>query len=117
MNEYARIFDETSSQWRKETEYNLMFLQGIERFMNDALIVRGHVFLNEIYDMLGINRSSAGAIVGWIKNGEGDSYIDFGMRNKSNDDLLLDLEKGLRLEFNVDGVIYDKIDGLYQRKG
>lgn len=112
---YARFFDVGSSSWNKEPEYNLMFLQCQQNYANDKLHARGHVFLNEVYDMLGLERSKAGAVVGWIlsKNGETDNYIDFGVfdgKTQSARDFVNGFEGSILLDFNVDGVIYDKID-------
>ena len=112
---YARFFDVSSSSWNKEPEYNLMFLQCQQNYANDKLHARGHVFLNEVYDMLGLERSKAGAVVGWIlsKNGETDNYIDFGVfdgKTQSARDFVNGFEGSILLDFNVDGVIYDKID-------
>jgi len=112
---YARFFDVSSSSWNKEPEYNLMFLQCQQNYANDKLHARGHVFLNEVYDMLGLERSKAGAVVGWIlsKNGETDNYIDFGVfkgETQSARDFVNGFEGSILLDFNVDGVIYDKID-------
>jgi len=67
------------------------------------------VFLNEVYDMLGIERSSAGQVVGWLREGEGDGHIDFGMFEAVNRDFVNGWERSILLDFNVDGVIYDKI--------
>jgi hypothetical protein len=113
---YARFFDVSSSSWNKEPEYNLMFLQCQQNYANDKLHARGHVFLNEVYDMLGLERSKAGAVVGWIlsKNGETDNYIDFGVfdgKTQSARDFVNGFEGSILLDFNVDGVIYDKIEG------
>jgi len=112
---YARFFDISSSSWNKEPEYNMMFLQCQQNYANDKLHARGHVFLNEIYDMLGLERSKAGAVVGWIlsKNGETDNYIDFGVFNGKTQiarDFVNGFEGSILLDFNIDGVIYDKID-------
>lgn len=112
---YARFFDISSSSWNKEPEYNMMFLQCQQNYANDKLHARGHVFLNEVYDMLGLERSKAGAVVGWIlsKNGETDNYIDFGVfdgKTQSARDFVNGFEGSILLDFNVDGVIYDKID-------
>ncbi len=112
---YARFFDPASSSWNREPEYNMMFLQCQQNYANDKLHARGHVFLNEIYDMLGLERSKAGAVVGWIlsKNGETDNYIDFGVfdgKTQSARDFVNGFEGSILLDFNVDGVIYDKID-------
>lgn len=112
---YARFFDPLSSSWNREPEYNLIFLQCQQNYANDLLISRGHLFLNEVYDMLGIPRSKAGAVVGWVfsKNGNTDNFVNFGVFDGKTEvarDFVNGREGAILLDFNVDGVIYDKID-------
>lgn len=110
---YARFFDPFSPSWSKEPEYNLIFLKCQQNYANDLLHARGHVFLNEVYDMLGIERSKAGAVVGWILMGEAsDNQIDFGIFDDRGEarDFVNGREGSILLDFNVDGLIYDKID-------
>lgn len=111
ISQYARFFDESSSQWVKSPEYNLTFLQCQQNYANDLLHARGHVFLNEVYDMLGIPRTKAGAVVGWVR-GIGDDFVDFGIfdgeRMKARD-FVNGYERSILLDFNVAGVIYDMI--------
>lgn len=109
---YARVFDETTStSWSKEPRYNQVFLQAQQNYANDLLRQRGHVFLNDVFDMLGLERTPAGAVVGWVK-GNGDDYIDFGIfegdRFKGME-FVAGNEKSVVLDFNVDGVIYSLI--------
>jgi len=111
---YARFFDEYSSSWSRRPEYNLLFLRCQQNYANDMLRARGHVFLNEVYDMLGVDRSQAGSVVGWVitKDGSGDNFIDFGVFDGDNPrarDFVNGREGSILLDFNVDGVIYDKI--------
>lgn len=110
---YARFFDSSCPNWEKSAEYNIQFLSDLERGFNDRLIRKGHVFLNEVYDAIGFERTAAGAVVGWIyKGGEGDGYIDFHIFDKTkeaNRRFVNGLENVILLDFNVDGVIYDKI--------
>jgi hypothetical protein len=111
---YARFFDPVSPSWSKEPEYNMIFLKCQQNYANDLLRSRGHVFLNEVYDMLGLSRSRAGAVVGWImtKDGETDNFINFGVfdgREQTARDFVNGREGAILLDFNVDGVIYDKI--------
>lgn len=106
---YARFFDECSPNWQKNAELNRLFVQCQQNYANHLLHARGHVFLNEIYDMLGLERSKAGAVVGWVINNEGDNYIDFGMYQASSNRFVNGEERTVLLDFNVDGVIYDKI--------
>lgn len=106
---YARIFDELSIQYQKNAELNRLFIQAQQNYLNDLLHARGHVFLNEVYDSLGLERCSAGAVVGWILDDRGDNYIDFGLFNPSSARFINGLEPAIVLDFNVDGVIFDKI--------
>ena len=114
-SEYAKVFDEFSSCWTKDADYNLTFLRRIQDQANDKLRLRGHLFLNEVYDMLDIPRTKAGAIVGWIydpNRENSDSYVDFGLYdNLINDEskrlFINGNERSVLLDFNVDGVIYD----------
>ena len=61
---YAKFFDDGCTGWTKDPEYNLMFLKDQQRYANDLLQSKGHLFLNEVYDMLGIPRTKAGQAVG-----------------------------------------------------
>jgi Family of unknown function (DUF6353) len=112
---YARFFDQSSSSWSKEPEYNLIFLKAQQNYANDLLHARGHVLLNDVYDMLGIPRSKAGAVVGWVlsRNGSTDDFVSFGVFEDRSDkvrDFVNGREGAILLDFNVDGIIYDKID-------
>ena len=80
-SDYARFFDDGCTGWTKDPEYNLMFLKDQQRYANDLLQSKGHLFLNEVYDMLGIPRTKAGQAVGWIYDEVhpvGDNFVDFG---------------------------------------
>jgi hypothetical protein len=108
---YARFFDEYNIQWRDEPGYNLLFLRSQQNYANDLLKSRGHVFLNEVYDMLKMERSKEGSVVGWIL-GEGDDFVDFGIYSAGNErarEFVNGYEKSILLDFNVSGLIYNKI--------
>ena len=110
-SDYARFFDSGSPHWDKNPEYNFMFLKAQQEYANNLLHTRKYVLLNDVYDMLGIPRSSAGCVVGWVE-GNGDDFIDFGFfdpKNWKNRDFVNGYENVVLLDFNVDGVIYDKI--------
>ena len=115
ISEYARFFDASSENFAKDPEYNMMFLRRQQDYANEMLKSRGHLFLNEVYDLLDIPRSKAGQVVGWVydKNGntKGDNYVDFGLyRNDQGTRRFVNgLEYNILLDFNVDGVIYDLI--------
>lgn len=108
---YARFFDASCNDWSKNADYNLTFLKAQEQYANDLLTTRGHIFLNEVYDMIGIPRTPEGAVVGWVK-GNGDDYVDFNIYDGYSDAarrFVNGYENVILLDFNVDGVIWDKI--------
>jgi hypothetical protein len=109
---YAIFFDPESPQWRTDNTFNEFFLRAQQNYANQTLQARGHVFLNEIYDMLGVERTKEGAVVGWVKD-HGDNFVDFDIYNPFNAPHG-EIEPGpstkqLMLDFNVDGVIFDII--------
>lgn len=112
-SEYARFFDEGSIYWKRDSEYNMVFLKSQQQYCNDLLISRGHLFLNEVYDMLGIPRTKAGQVVGWIydtKTPVGDNYVDFGIYDMDKERVrafINGYEQNILLDFNVDGVVLD----------
>ncbi len=117
-NMYARWFDETNRNWNSPPfdENNWLFLRTQQQWANDRLRARGHMFLNEVYDMLGLDHTTAGAIVGWVydRNNEvGDNFIDFGCWNQhdgSGDVFFNGRDGAILLDFNVDGPIYQLMD-------
>lgn len=109
-SDYAKIWDCGCTGWTKDPEYNVMFLKNQQRYANDLLQSRGHVLLNEVYDMLGIPRTKAGMVVGWIydkNHPTGDNYIDFGIYSPVNARFVNGDERTAVLDFNVDGNIYE----------
>jgi len=112
-SDYARFFDDGCSGWTKDPEYNLMFLKQQQATANRLLVQNGHLFLNEVYDMLGIPKSKAGQVVGWVydeKNPVGDNFVDFGIFDAYNEkarDFVNGYERTILLDFNVDGNIWE----------
>ena len=111
-SEYAKFFDESCPEWTPNPIANLDILRLKETVATDMLQARGHLFLNEVYDLLGIPRTEAGTAVGW-KLGMGEDVVDFGIYNLYSDAgrrFVNGLEPVILLDFNVDGPIYDKIE-------
>lgn len=106
---YAKFFDEGSPNWVKDPELNRLFVQCQQNYANNLLRARGHLFLNEVYDMLGVDRTKAGALVGWVITKDGNNFVDFGLYEAYNAKFINGWERSIILDFNIDGVIYDKI--------
>lgn len=122
ISEFARFFEQYTTDeegntivnhnWDPNNEYNLMFIKAQERYANDLLKAKKRLFLNEVYEMLGLPRSKAGQIVGWVYDPEDtsrDNYVDFGLYqdNLSYSDFVNGYDPAILLDFNVDGNIWD----------
>lgn len=113
ISDYSRIFDECNPSWSKSPEHNLVFLKQQQNYANDLLKSRGHLFLNEVYDMLGFPRTQAGQIVGWVYDDDvnpvGDNFVDFGIYNLDSERaraFVNGYERSILLDFNVDGNVW-----------
>ena len=114
-SEYAKFFDDGCTGWTKDPELNLTFLRSQERYATERLKAKGFLCLNEVYDLLGIPRTKAGQVVGWVYNEDnpiGDNYVDFGIytvNNEANRNFVNGYERTILLDFNVDGNILEYI--------
>lgn len=119
---YARIYDENNKHWSQHPYDNRVFLQSQQTWLNDKLRAYGYVMLNDAYDCLGLERSTAGAVVGWVKDSRktgGDGYIDFGLGDLGDmaiRDFMFNIDdRGILLDFNVDGPVFELIDQYEKR--
>lgn len=113
ISDYARFFDEYCEGWTKDPEYNLMFLKLQQSQANKILQTRGYLYLNEVYEMLGMDKTKAGHVVGWIydeKNPVGDNFVDFGIYDLYDEKkraFVNGWERSILLDFNVDGNVWE----------
>ena len=119
---YSVIFDESNPNWERESGYNLIFIKSVEDAANRKLRKKGYLFLNDVYDMLGVPNSYIGQFAGWVwdpANPKIDSYVDFGLCEDNNPQKVAFLqgdEYSVVLDFNVDGNIIDKIELIEKRR-
>lgn len=118
IDNYDRIYDCGCAGWDKNPEFSLMYLRAKQSYLNDKLIAKGYVFLNEVYKELGYNEVPEGQVVGWVYDPDnpdhkGDNFIDFGFMNVYSEkarDFVNGVENVCVLHFNVDGYILDKFN-------
>lgn len=114
-SDYARVFDESCTGWEKDAEMNLYFIKQVQNWANDKLKSESYLFLNDVYEALGFQKTKAGQIVGWVydeKHPVGDNYVDFGIYNIYSEPkraFINGYERNIILDFNVDGSILDLI--------
>lgn len=113
-----RFFDELSPFWdHYNAEMNVAQLRATIKQANDRLHIYGHVFLNDVYAMLGIPDTTAGAVMGWIIDDEHpDTEVDFGVNSMGDEDPwdfshqeAWTGKDGIHLNFDGLDIIYDKI--------
>lgn len=110
---YARFFDESCKGWTKSAEDNLRFLKMVQAWANKKLQADGYLYLNDVYEALGIPKTKAGHVVGWIfdeAHPVGDNFVDFGIYDLYNEkarDFVNGYERVILLDFNVDGNIWE----------
>lgn len=108
---YTRVFDCGNVGWDKDPEKTKFFLLQQQSFANKKLKERGSLFLNEVYDLLGYDRTKEGSEIGWVydkDNPIGDNFVDFGLYNIENERIRSFMnakERVVLLEFNVHGPI------------
>lgn len=106
---------DTTTHFDSVMDYNRQFLSARQSLANDMLIANGYLFLNEVLDLLDIDRTADGFMLGWIydpnNNEVGDNEVLF--RAKESFKEVEDIEGNpvlvpiINLDFNYDGVISD----------
>lgn len=112
---YSIVFCEGNTGWTRNAELNKVFLVQQQNYANDKLRLNGVLFLNEVYDMLGVPRTAYGQIAGWVYTEDstaGDNFVDFGIFDVNNDkacDFVNGRERSIILDFNCIGNILDYV--------
>lgn len=121
-DDITRIFDEINAAgtYSRDAYANRSFILGVEQWANNLLVTRGWVYLNEVYEKLGLPQSRAGHNLGWVyKDHSTDDVskhhnrvvISFvGYDGNSAKDFENGLEPSVILDFNVDGYISNEIN-------
>lgn len=112
---HAIIFARGNKGWDPDPQRTKFHLLQMQEYCNIKLRTQGSLFLNEVYDLLDVPRTTLGAQVGWIyskENPVGDNEVDFGifnLRSPKAVDFVNGLEEAIVLDFNVDGPIYERL--------
>lgn len=68
-SEYGRIFDCTNAHWTANQNRNLVYCKHMLDFCDQVVKARGYLFLNDVYELLGIQRIREGQTMGWTCDG------------------------------------------------
>ncbi|MEG1516612.1 MAG: DUF6353 family protein [Clostridia bacterium] len=117
LSDYGRYFEHGATlAWEPSHEYNMSFLTLQQRLANAQLRSHGYLFLNEVYEMLGYEKTKAGQIVGWVYDPENaerlktDNFVDFRILeiHRSDENDPDGFVETILLDFNVDGAVLER---------
>lgn len=116
-DEFARFFDEYNPNWVKDANKNKFFVMQVERFANQKLQTQGYLFLNDVYEALGFDKTPAGQICGWTYNKgnpASEGCVSFGIfddvyTNSAKAAFVNEYEKSVLLDFNHEGNILEYV--------
>lgn len=114
LSPYSVLFGPDNPNWEPEGAHRHFFLKAAQSSLQNQLDSKGFVTLNDVYDQLGMPRTKAGIVVGWVKNHpRSDQHIDFGIwddeRMEQFHDFMTGREESIWLDFNVAGAIHDMV--------
>jgi hypothetical protein len=95
-------FDKENPHWKGIFEYNMMFLRQLENYCNQKLQAQGHLFVNEVFEELGIKKTTEGQKKGWLKV-TGNEKVDFHFAD--NMQSVFDVNGRILLRFDVSEII------------
>lgn len=108
LSDYAALFGKGYSlhidDHNDNPEFVFNILRSTEEWANAVLQEQGYIYLQDVYDNLGLVDKFAPDGVGWCC-GIGDDFVDFGIYSLRNGDAINQLEPMYWLDFNVDGYI------------
>lgn len=109
---YAQVFNKHCDNFTENPSHNLRYLKECQNLCNDKLHERGYLFLEEVYDIIGLKKLPCIYGIGWWidKDEDNDNYVDFGIYDrtkKTSRDFVNGLQPDIILDFNVDGNLAD----------
>lgn len=113
---FALFSSETSQVFSGNPIADLAYLKARQAEANDRLHIYGNLTVNWVRDHIGMKEIDEGIDNGWVCNGNGDGYVDFGIFDRATGEPRFDISRyvdGIPMEFNIDG----NIKGLLKRRG
>lgn len=127
-SEFGYLFDESNRLWENSAKQNIDLLMNAQKWLNDSLIAKKYVFLDEVFRALNIPAENISPQLarmsktfGWVYDPSDptrDSFISFGITkpgsnrdlNKAGMDAIRFNQPSIWLSFNVDGDIVTPYD-------
>jgi hypothetical protein len=106
---YETRFDASCSGWHKHPGYNQSLLVNQQAYAGTLLLKQGHLFLNEVLDLLTLPRTQLGATSGWTVDLMCEE-VDFGLEKYP--EFLNGHEQDVNLKFEVYENIHLRLSGV-----
>lgn len=97
---YVVFFDSSNPSWQRDETYSRLFLRALQQYLNQKLMSRGFVFLNEVFDELNLPWTSEGQVYGWFWE-KGSWVIDFNEKLQEDGSWVITL--------HPDGEVYKRL--------
>ena len=85
------IFDETSSSWELNFEFNKLFAKSKLMFIRDIYKVRGYMYLSTIYENFGLIWNPYNENVSWIYERDGELDLSIQYDEKSHNQIIIEI--------------------------
>lgn len=114
------LFDEYSNHWKPywtPTQF-LDYIQFKTAELQDKFDLQGYLFLNDVLEAFGLEHTSEGQIVGWVKRRGVQTVISVGYDEMPEEEVrrILATERNEDLRFwlrpNTQGIVYNLIDSV-----
>jgi hypothetical protein len=74
---YSQMFDDNNPNFQESATFNEHFFRIQGELLTNKLRSQGHLFLNEVYDRLGLPRTATGSECGWLSGSKNsDDFVD-----------------------------------------
>ena len=119
-NERKYLFDEYSVYWKRwwtATQF-LDYIRNKTRQLQDKFDLQGYLFVNDVLEAFGLEPTSEGQVVGWIRKRGRTTIISVGLDELPKEEMerILAIRDNENLRFwlkmNPDGIIYNLIDDV-----
>jgi uncharacterized protein DUF6353 len=106
---YACMFNDQNANFQESGTFNEHFFRIQGELLTNKLRSQGHLFLNEVYDRLGVPRTPTGQVAGWaLQHPDSDDFVEIRFTP------VHDYHGSYMLDFNVAGHVMNMAFGVGQ---
>lgn len=84
---------ENSNVWEHCFKWNELFVQSTLRYLEDLYKAEGYVYLNEIYEKLGVKWNPNNNNVCWTKEQDGQIKFSYIVENMPKEQIIISIKK------------------------